>query len=168
MNALAWILALTAATRVLLVDEVYSIPADQWRYVEVGLKRQPALVVTHYDVRDGSAVAVALMRRDDMENLRQGLPHGVVQAIGPGGDGTLRAQVAAGDYVIVVDNRSSGGHAASVHLRVWLDFSSAPAVTGLSRERQVAVIFISLAVFFGIIAYAVGKLRNAAKQGGGG
>jgi len=165
MTALAWILTLAAATRVLLVDEVYSIPADQWRYVELGLKQQPALVMAHYDVTGDLAVAVALMRRDDMENLRQGLPHGVVKALSPGHSGTLRAEIAPGDYVVVIDNESSGGHAATVHLRVWLDFSKAPSpVTGLSRERQWTVIVISLAVFFVIGGYAMRKLRKAARR----
>jgi len=161
MIALAWILTLAAATRIDLVDEVYSIPADQWRYIEVGLKQQPALVLAHYEVSGESAgVRLALMRREDMENLREGLPHGVVQASGGGRSGTLHAQVVPGDYVIVLDNESDNGRAATVHLRVWLDFSKAPAVTRISPTRQLAVILISFAVFFAIVGYAMSKMRK--------
>jgi len=167
MIALAWILTLAAATRVDLVDEVYTIPPDQWRYVELELKQQPTLVLAHYDVPDGFAVRLALMRRDDMENLRQDLPHGVVKAIGPGRTGTLGAQVAPGDYVIVVDNQTSGGRAATVHLRVWLDFSKVPAITQLSQGRRLTVISISFAVFFAIVGYSMRKLWKATKRGMG-
>jgi hypothetical protein len=164
MIALLWILTLTAATRVPLVDEVYTIPADQWRYVELGLKQQPALVLAHYDAPEKSSVSLALMRREDMENLRQGLPHGAIKVTGPGHAATLQARVTPGDYVLVVGNESDS-HAATVSLRVWLDFSSGPNVTVLSHERQLAVILASLAVFFGIVGYAASKLWNATKPG---
>jgi hypothetical protein len=35
---------LAAPTSVELVDEVYQIPANQWRYVDLTLKQQPARV----------------------------------------------------------------------------------------------------------------------------
>ena len=94
-------------------------------------------MLAHYDVTDDALVAVALMRRDDMENLRQGLPHGVVAATSPGRAATLRGEVAPGDYVIVVDNQTGRGRAATVHLRVWLDFSRAhpsPAFPASARR----------------------------------
>lgn len=164
MIVLAWILTLAAATRIDLVDEVYSIPADQWRYIEVGLKQQPALVLAHYEVTGESAgVRLSLMRREDMENLREGLPHGVVQAAGSGRSGTLRAQVVPGDYVIVLDNESNSGRAAAVHLRVWLDFSKAATVAQISPTRQLIVIAISFAVFFGILGYAMRRMWKGIK-----
>jgi hypothetical protein len=158
MMALACFLAFTAATRVDLVDEVYSIPADRWHYVDVGLKQQPALVLARFDSPDNAAVRLALMRREDMEHLFDGLPYGVVKEIGPGRSGMLRAQVPPGDYVVVVDNRENSGRPATVHLRVWLDFSRGPSTTQISPERQLAVIVISFAVFFGIVGYSMSKL----------
>src|ERR1051326_9111843 len=129
MIALVWILTLAAATRIDLVDEVYSIPADQWRYIEVTLQ-QPALVLAHYQVTEPSApVRIAFMRHGDMEHLRDGLPHGVIETSGPGRTGTLRAQAPPGNYVVVVDNEAASGHRADVHLRVCLDFSKRPAVS---------------------------------------
>ncbi|HUK18856.1 MAG TPA: hypothetical protein VLW65_20690 [Bryobacteraceae bacterium] len=164
MIALAWILTLAAATRIDLVDEVYSIPPNQWRYIEVGLKQQPALVLAHYEVSGQSAgVRMALMRREDMENLREGLPHGVVESAGGGRSGTLHALVVPGEYVIVLDNDSADGRAAAVHLRVWLDFSKAPTVAQISPTRQLIVIFVSFAVFFGIVGYAMAKMWRSMK-----
>jgi hypothetical protein len=158
MIALACFLALAAATRVDLVDEVYSIPADKWHYVDVGLKQRPALVLARFDSPDSASVRLALMRREDMEHLFDGLPYGVVNEVGPGRSGTLRARVPRGDYVVVVDNRENSGRPATVHLRVWLDFSGGPAKTQISPERQLAVIVISFAVFFGIVGYSMSRL----------
>src|SRR5690348_3404360 len=124
MIALAWILTLAAAARVDLVDEIYSIPADQWRYVPVSLKQQPALVLAHYETVDGSApVRLVLMRSEDLENFRENLPHGMIAVSGPGRSGTLRAEAPLGDYVLVLDNETESGHTATVHLRLWLDFT---------------------------------------------
>jgi hypothetical protein len=54
-----------------------------------------------------------------------------------------------------------------VRLRVSLDFSPrrlGPEVTRLSPERQLAVIVISFAVFFGIVAYSGRKLLRAIRR----
>ena len=50
---LAWILLLAASTSVDLVNEVYQIPASEWRYVELSLNQQPALVRAEFRVEDG-------------------------------------------------------------------------------------------------------------------
>jgi hypothetical protein len=158
MIALACLLALAAATRVDLVDEVYSIPADKWHYVDVALKQQPAVVLARFDSPDSDAVRVALMRHEDMEHLFEGLPYGVVSEIGPARNGILRAQVPPGNYAIVLDNRESSGRPATVHLRVWLDFSRGQSTSQITPQRQLAVIVISFAVFFAIAGYSMSRL----------
>src|SRR5579872_485982 len=45
MIAFTLFMALAAASRIELANEVYSIPPNEWRYLEVGLKQQAALVV---------------------------------------------------------------------------------------------------------------------------
>jgi hypothetical protein len=156
--ACIWMLA--AATRVDLVNEVYRIPPGEWRYVELGLNQRPARVSARYQVEAGSRqVLVALMRREDLDRLREGLPHGVIDETPTGGEGSLAPRVRGqGDYVLVVDNR--GDAAASVHLYVSLDFAvgHGPEVTRLSRDRQFAVIVISFAVFFGIVSWSAHRL----------
>jgi len=53
-----------------------------------------ALVEAEYEVRAGSdQVRLAVMRRDDLEHLREGLAHGVVEATEPGRSGKLTCQV---------------------------------------------------------------------------
>ena len=158
---------LSAATRVELVDEVYPIPAEEWRYVELGLKQQAALVLAAYEVNGGSEhVRLALMRREDMEHLRQGLPHGVMAVTNPGRSGSLRCQARPpGDYIVVVDNEM-GAKPASVHLRIWLDFSphTASEVQGISPERRRTVVLLSFAVFLGIVSWSARKLLNGVRR----
>jgi len=117
-------------------------------------------------VRDGGGrVRVALMRREDLERLREGLPHGVMEATAAAGAGTLAHLVAVpGDYAVVVDNR--GGPAAKVHLRVWLDFAAGqgPTVTRLSHDRRLVVIMISFAVFFGIVTWSARRLLRGMRR----
>jgi hypothetical protein len=160
------IFMLAAVTRVDLVDEVYRIPSGEWRYVELGLNQKPALVSSSYEVKSGSRqVRLALLRRADLERLREGLPHGVIEETPSGRLGALTPRVRGpGDFVMVVDNR--GESPSSVHLRISLDFGvrPGPEVTRLSPRRQLAVILISFAVFFGIVTWSARRLLRGIQR----
>jgi len=161
MLALVCTLALAFASAEELVDQVYTIPADEWRYVDLELGQRAARVEAQYDVRSGSdQVRLAVMRRDDLDHLREGLAHGVVEATEPGRAGKLACQVRPpGDYVVVVDNRMGDGRAAVVRLRIWLDFPHAGAVPErLSPQRRLTVILVSFAAFFAIVTWSGRKL----------
>ena len=172
MIVFAWILLLAASTSVELVDEVYGIPPAEWRYVEIDLKQQPALVVASYQVETGAPeVRLALMRREDLERLRDGRPHGVLEVTPPGPSGHLAHRVPRpGEYVIVLENRAGLGAPwagpAAVHLRIRLDFAGRrePEVTLLSHPRQLTVIVLSFAVFFGIVTYSARRLLRAIRR----
>jgi len=61
-------LLLAATTRVDLVDEDYQIPAGDWKWVEVDLRQQPAVVMASYFVEGGTGqVRIALIARDDLD-----------------------------------------------------------------------------------------------------
>ena len=156
------LILLAASSRVDLVDDLYQIPAGQWRYIELGLRQKPAFVAADFEVKSGpSAVRLALMRREDMERLREDRPSGVLAATDPGGSGQLRYQVGvAGDYILLIDNRMSPGRPTEAHLRVSLDFGRVPgpAITRLSVPRQITVIAISFAVFFAIAGFSARRL----------
>ncbi len=166
MIAFAWIWILAASTRVDLVNEVYRIPPQEWRYVELGLNQRPARVFARYQVETGSQeVLVALMRREDLDRLREGLPHGVIDETTAGPAGSLAPRVRGqGEYVLVVDNR--GNTPAGVHLYVSLDFAVArgPEVGRLSRDRQVVVIVISFVAFFGIVTWSARRLLRGIQR----
>jgi len=156
---------LLAASRVQLADEMYQIPASEWRYVELTLQQQPALVTARYRVTAGPPkLRLALMLREDEEKLRAGTPHGVIDVTAEGVSGTLEYPVRErGDYVLVIDNQ--GREPASVHIQIWLDFARrGPTVTQLSPQRQLTVMLISFAVFFGIVSYSARRLLKTIRR----
>jgi len=161
---LAALLFLAFAARVDVVDQVYRIPADEWRYVELpDLRARTALVWSTFQVESerGADVRLMLMRPADLERLRAGLPHGSL-AISPEGRGGALVDYVAqtGDYVLVV--RNSSPWPAAVHLRIWLDFSPhrRMAPTEVSDARRLAVILISLGTFCGIAGYAAWRMAK--------
>jgi hypothetical protein len=168
MTPLAFLVLLAASTSVELVDEVYRIPPAEWKYVEVNLRQQPALVSASFRTESGAgAVRLALMTRTDLERLREDIPHGVLAVTESGTSGALDFRVRQpGDYVVIVDNRSSKTQPAAVHLRVALDFAppTVPLVTRLSPQRQLAVIILSFAFFSGVVTYSARKLLRASKR----
>jgi hypothetical protein len=163
--ALAWIL-LAAPTSVDLVDEVYQIPANQWRYVDLTLRQQPALVSATFQVLSGSPQArIALMRSQDLERLRDDQPHGVLAVTPVASSGNLSYYVRwPDDYAIVVDNHAA--QPSAVRLRISLEFggSPGPPVTRVPARRQLAVILIGFAVFFGIVTFSARRLWRAIKR----
>jgi hypothetical protein len=166
MTAFAWILLLTASTVVNVVDQAYQIPANKWQYVPVGLHQKPAMVYASYTVESGPPqVRLALMRHQDVERLRDELPHGVIEETEFGASGSVIPHVCgAGEYAVVVDNQ--GDTPASVRLRVWLDFGVPPGreVTQLSPKRQLVVILLSFATFFGIVTWSARRLLRGIRQ----
>jgi hypothetical protein len=166
MTAFAWILMLTAASVVNVVDQGYQIPADKWQYVPVVLHQKQAMVYASYTVESGPPqVRLALMRHQDVERLRDELPHGVIEETDLGASGSFVPHVCGpGEYAVVVDNQ--GDAPASVHLRVWLDFAVPPGreVTRLSPRRQLVVILLSFGTFFGIVTWSARRLLRGIKQ----
>jgi hypothetical protein len=154
-----------AASRVQLVDQVDQIPARDWRWIELGLNQQPAFVVASYDVISGQeSVRLALLTAADVEKLKEGAPHSVLEVTGEAARGVLNHQVREpGDYVLVIDNQ--GRAPASVRTRVWLDFARrGPAVTQLSPRRQLTIVLISFAVFFGIVTFSARRLLKLVRR----
>ncbi|HEY1241993.1 MAG TPA: hypothetical protein VGF16_15625 [Bryobacteraceae bacterium] len=162
------LILLAAATHVDLVDDVFHIPSRQWRYVELALRQRPALVSADLDVRSGSRqVRLALLRPDDLQRLREDRPFGVLATTDPAGSDQLRYQVRVpGDYVLLIDNRTSGDQGSEAHIRVSLDFGSTPgpAVTQLPFQRQILVIAISFAVFFAIAGFSARRLLRGIRH----
>jgi hypothetical protein len=168
MTLLPCIVLLAASTSVELVDEIYLIPPAEWKYVEVNLRQNPAVVDASFQVQSGSGkVRLALMTRGDLEHLRADLPHGLLAVTAIGKSGSLAFRVRQpGDYVLVVDNRSSREQPAAVHLHIALDFAraSGPVITRLGPGRQLIVIVFAFAFFFGVVTYSARKLLRSAKR----
>ncbi len=153
---LALLLFVLAATRVQLVDEPFDIPAHDWRFdAELGLHQRPATLEVNYQVRSGAEVRLLLMTRHDVELMSDGKPYESLITTGPDRRGQLQYTVPhPGDYVLVVDNRENAVP-ARVHLSVWLDFRPA---TGISPQRQLTVILLSFAFFFGVVTWSARRI----------
>jgi hypothetical protein len=159
---LFWILLLAASSSVPLVDQTFQIPANDWRFVDLGLRQRSALVRANFNVESGPPVQLLLMEQADMERLNRGDAHGVVMATPVGATGRLAVHPSKpGDYVVVIENRSGQAETSKVRLRVSVDFVES---TQLSPERQLVVITISFAVFFGIVTYSARRLWHAVRR----
>jgi hypothetical protein len=169
MIPFAVLLLMASSSIVDIVDEVYQIPAEQWKYIELPPTEKPAILHAWYSVESGPPeVRLALMRRADLERLRQGLNHSVIETTPLAATGALQPSIlpsiqGAGDLVVVVDNR--GEAPSHVRLRVYLDYAirRGPEVTRLSRERQLTVILLSFATFFGIVTWSARRLLRGIK-----
>jgi hypothetical protein len=161
MKIPVFLLLLAASTRVILVDQIYAIPGDDWRYVDVILRQQGATVDCDFTVlSDHHEVRVGLVMRRDLERLRAGRSYEAIVALPPRSSGKFRYIVRdPGEYAVVVDNRDNRGP-ASVRLHVALDFSKSPEsqAQSIPRSRQITVVVISFAAFFAIVTYSARKL----------
>jgi hypothetical protein len=161
MSAAALLLFLAASSQQ-LVDEVYQLPAGEWRYVQVTLNQPPAMVESSFRVISGNSTArVTLVNREGLDQLKQGdrAPLGRQKFQREGG--FSRLVIVPDEYAVVLENGSGGPVAVS--FRVSIDFAArgGPQVRYVSPERRLAVIVISATVFLGIVIYSARKLLRA-------
>ena len=160
MPFLAGLILLAISGGVEVVNEVYEIPAADWRYVDLGHIRRPVIVKAFFRVESGPAVRLTVLTRGDLDRMSHGEPYMPLRALeSPGGSFAHRILQPAGEYAVALENR--GSQAASVHLRILLDYGDA---TQLSPERRLTVIAISFAVFFGLAGFSAIKLWRAANS----
>lgn len=161
------LLLLAASAHLILIDDVYTVPASEWRYVEVVLQQQPVVVECDFKLVSGnSAVRSVLITRTDLQQFRLNRPVNLLAATPFEASGSFRHQVRLpGTYAVIIQNRQEDAESAKVNLRVALDFSGGaqPQVQYVPRRRQLAVILISFAVFFAIVTYSARKLLRAIK-----
>lgn len=144
------------------MDEVYTIPASDWRYVPpVVLKQAPVTLECEFKVLSGGAgVRVGLVNGQGLAAMRQGRRHTTLATTSFEKSGRLRYQVMEPDeYAVILDNGLEGRGPAQVQLQVSLDFPG--RVRQLSTARRAVVTAISLAIFLAIVIYAGKRLRAA-------
>jgi hypothetical protein len=107
------------------------------------------------------------MRNQDLDRVRRGMPRRALAITAPDSFARLRYYTRTpGDYAVVVENRDPD-HEATVRVRVWVDFGAGQAMetTQLSPRRRLAVVAISLAVFFGIAGWSGRRLLAGIRRG---
>ena len=158
LNA-AFVLALAAPLSETLTDDVFEIPAHEWRYKDMKLERAPVMVRCSFHVESGAgAVRVVLVNAGGLDDWKNG-NHEAGTAAGFMREGGFSRAITVPDtYAVIVEN--GGRDAASVRLRVTLDFSGRgqPQPRYLSARQRLAVILISAIVFLAIVGFSASKL----------
>jgi hypothetical protein len=159
--AMLWMLS-SAAPGGEITHRTYSIPANEWRYVDVRLPNSARLTAEYHSVMDGEDIRVMVVRDEDLALLRNERPNGFIAESQPGPSGVLECYLPEpGRYAVVVDNRE-GERTASVSLRVKLDSAR---VTFLPRKRQLIVILASFGFFFAVVTWSARKLLSGMRRG---
>jgi hypothetical protein len=163
MILLPVLLLAAASPRVELVDQIYTVPHADWRYIKVSLKQLPVTISCEFRVLSNhSDVQVAVLRWQDLQHFRNGRRHTIAASTETGGKGAVRHLVRTpDDYAVVVHNRSQGSGQARIHLRIALNFAD---VRYLSRSRQLTVILISFTVFFAVVTFSARKLLSGMRK----
>lgn len=152
-------------SRVELVNEEYQIAPGDWQWVEVNLKQRAGAILANFQVLSGPAsVRLVLMSRPDLDNM----PMGALAQTQAAANGSFMHRVRqVGNYALVVENQSRTAPSI-VHLNVWIDFARpGRTVETLPPQRQLTVILVSFAVFFGIVTWSARRLLRAVRRSGG-
>jgi len=158
----AAILLLAASAATEFANDEQTVPAGNWRYIDVPLHEKAARISTSFEVLRGSGhVRLALVAREDLDTTSDDPPQGFA-ATGTGRAGAIEDTIRRrGDYVVVLDNRE-GKQDATVRLHIWLDWDG-PDVQKLIPRKQLTVVAVSCVAFLGIVAFSAQRLRRALK-----
>ena len=168
MTMLACLVLLAASSRVELVDEVFQIPANEWRYVELGLRQRPAAVDADYEVRSGPP------RGADGAGARSGArtdaPRPGARRHGHDAPWPLRKYPSTpfggrtstpSWWTIAIAARPPACICASGSIS---RARGGPEVTTLPLRRQFVVILVSFAVFFAIVTWSANRLLRVIRR----
>ena len=163
--ALLFLLSATSASSVVLTDDVFQIPAEEWRWIRFDIRQRSATVDCHFDTVGGGDARAELVSRSELERIREHKQHDALASTDPGRQGALSHYIdEAGEYAVVIEN--AGERPAAVHLNVALDFAAPrPVSRSLSPERRLTVILVSFAMFFAIVTLSARALLRAMKRG---
>lgn len=153
-------LLLTASAPRVLVDEVFEIPASQWRFATVTPAHPPARLECDFRVAPRNAtVRVVIMDSEEFQRLKGGDKEQLDSADASPRGSVARLVDAAEDYAVVVENTSKA-EPARVALRVT---ERGLLVGELSTERRAVIIVISTVVFLAIVVVSGRKLLRAVR-----
>jgi hypothetical protein len=167
MNLPALFLLTLAPGGLVLQDETIHLSAQEARVEDISLSQRPALLDCSFSVLGGgSGIRVALLTRAQLVRFRSGLEHEVLGSTAPLRSGHFQYEVLEpGEYALLLDNRREGRRPVDVELKVSLSFrphDQAAIEPGFaSPKRRLAVVALSLAFFFAVVAYAGRIIRKA-------
>ncbi|MEI9974412.1 MAG: hypothetical protein WDO73_21630 [Ignavibacteriota bacterium] len=158
----AAILLLAASAATEFANDEQTVPAGNWRYIDVPLHERAARISASFEgLRGSDSVRLALVAREDLDPTGDEPPQGFA-ATPPGSAGAIADSIRRrGDYAVVLDNRD-GKQEATVRLHIWLDWDG-PDVQKLIPRKQFTVVAVSCVAFLGIVAFSARRLRRAMK-----
>ena len=161
---LALLLLLAASRPVILTDDVYQIPAGEWRWVRFDVGHQPSTVDCHFETVGNGEAQAELVSRQDLELIREHKAHDSLASTDTARRDSFSQYIGdPGEYAVVIENPGSRPVAARV--TVALTFGQ-PATRYLSRDRRLTVILVSSLLFFAIVTFSVRALLRSMKREG--
>jgi hypothetical protein len=154
---------LAAPGAAVLTDDVYQLPAGEWRWVRFEIRHRPATAQCHFETTGGE-VHAELISRPDLELFREHKQHDTLALTDTQKAGAFNHYIQdPGEYAVVVQN--PGSQPVAVHLTVALSFGAAgPESRYLSPSRRLTVILVSFAMFFAIVSFSARALLRAMKR----
>jgi hypothetical protein len=159
---LALLLLLAASGSVVLTDDVYQIPAGEWRFVRFAMGHRPATAECRFATLGGGEARAELVSQSDLELIRAHKSYDALASTDTARTSGFSQYIdQPGEYAVVIEN--SGSTPAAVRLTVAMSFGQ-PAARYLSSNRQLTVIVVSFAAFFAIVTFSARALLRAMKK----
>lgn len=144
------------AARVTLVDEIVEVPAGRLHQTTLNLQQRAAILECAFETLSGGpGVGVAVVTADRRPMI----------SLPARARGRFRLPASApAAYVLVIDNRINGRHAARVRLNVDLDFEDPEnaMIRTVPPARRAAVVAASLLFLAAVAVFAGRPLLRAA------
>jgi len=159
---LALLLLLAASRPVVLTDDVYQIPAREWRWVRFEISHHPANVECRFETVGSGEAHAELVSRADLDLIHEHKIHDALASTDIARTDSFSQYIGdPGEYAVVIENPGSSPVAA--RLTVALSFGQ-PASRYLTRERRLTVILVSSIMFFAIVTFSARALLRAIKR----
>jgi hypothetical protein len=145
----------------------FQLAPGDFRWVPLTVRQTPVQVDCHFDVAAGNpSVHVELLPMSEFREFDRGRDHETLAATPEGRDGAFRRLIdVPGQYAVVIENaRGAPPATVSLHIETSVNPNRADISRGLSPQRRLAVIAISLAFFFITVAWSGRKLLRAMRS----
>jgi hypothetical protein len=158
------LVATSAFGSAVLTDDVYQLPAGDWRWVRFEIRQRPATAECRFEALGGGDVRAELVSRPELELFKEHRRHDALASTEPRNAGAISQYIEEpGEYAVIIENTDS--HAVAIHLNVSLSFGVAKPVSRfLSPARRLTVILVSFAMFLAIVTFSARALLRAMKR----
>ena len=145
--------------------EPFRLEPGDFRWIPLNVRQTPSEIDCHFEVVKGSpTVHIELLPISEFRLFDRGKEHDTLAITPNGSNGDFRRVVdTRGQYALVIEN-AHGAPPATVLLRVQTSLNpGADLAQTLPPGRRLAVVLISLGVFFTTVAWSGRKLLRAAR-----